>query len=656
MVQIEAPPGWTPPAADVEDISTEAASGLSAVTPSAAPQAARPKQKIPSAPAGTASSEPLLPPQPIVAPHEARLRLWILVGGGLAAAAIVAFGLWTTFAGRTDSNDHALAPTAEPTATSLAGRLKPRPPKSSATAATAISPATSTMPTAAAAIPAVASATSPALTPPAAGTPIASATASPMALASASGGLAVPAASGTSPPAAVASASAVPQPAPAALAGGTAPPVPAASGSSELRVVSKSPGTAAPQPLLPETPPPVVPPPSIDLAARLRDKLPGVAFEQTSLAAAVGLISQLSTIRINYDWDAPAIAVLRPQDPVSLKLDDVTVAEAIDRLLGERKLRAVAVGDQLLVTGPAEEPQTKVDHPIDDLAGKKTESLEELLGLVYLYVAPETWDAVGGKGTIAASGGAFHVTQSPKVQRELAAFLDRLRKARGLTPRDPATTLDTRLDRAAEVLQKPVTMNFRPGVPLEQVLARLTAVSGATFTVDSLSLAAQGFDPREPIGCSADQHAVGRVLAALCAPREWAWRVVNERVVEITSRDALRRRFYVEFYSLPATAAGEETTGPGWATKIRTQLGDESWRDVGGRGAVLYDEVSRRLIVLQHQEAHQRIAHLLAEASGSAPPVFAPKKPSPTSTASGTAKPAVPRASATGGTSAIPAR
>ena len=66
--------------------------------------------------------------------------------------------------------------------------------------------------------------------------------------------------------------------------------------------------------------------------------------------------------------------------------------------------------------------------------------------LLEQFVAPSTWKANGGKGTIEVDGGTLHIDQSLAVRREALIFCERLRAARGLALRSkyPPTLLSDR--------------------------------------------------------------------------------------------------------------------------------------------------------------------------------------------------------------------
>jgi hypothetical protein len=385
-----------------------------------------------------------------------------------------------------------------------------------------------------------------------------------------------------------------------------------------------------------------VPPKLIDLAARLQDKLPEVAFDDTPLHQALAMLSQLSTIRIHYDWDAPGMAAA-VRKPIELQLKDVTVDEALAKILASVGLTTAPIGDQLQVTvaGNVAAPKA-AEYAVDDLIGSEVGDEERLGRLIEDFVAPESWKSAGGQGTISVAGKSLAVSQTPPVHREVDAFLDRLRKARGKSLKNPAVTLASRLTSNRDLLSKPLTMNFRPGVPLDALLDYFGATTGGLFTADYPALMSAGFQGTELVGAAADKNSLADVLSALCGPREWAWRVVGDQAVELTTREGMRRRAYVEFYKVPPSMTGP-AAAQGLIGRIRNTLADEGWRGLGGRGEIAFDEPSGMLIVRQHQEAQFRLERALTgigEAEAGEASVKLPgAAPRPTASPSATAGP-----------------
>jgi len=620
MVEINAPTGWKPPtgakqAAPPGPAKPQASQPQPTKPATAKPVAAKPEehpashapvhpQPVPAVPPGTFVAEPVLDDddplvemQRLAAQRERKQRKLLLVGGALAGAALVVAGIW-----------FALSQPAE-----IAENPEPAP----VPAPTAPVP---TAPSASSSVP------KPQPTPSAAPTPSATPSAP------------VPTATPTSTPSGT-------------VVARVDPPMPAATPSATGSAVGPMPPAVAVQPAVPVAPKPGFAPPSPAVTALLATKAPALDFAGATRRSALDIVGRLAGVGVQFDWDTLAPADLKPAEPVTMKLSDATYAESFAKLLEPIGARLQVAGDAVIVRGPVGDPQAKaVEYPIEDLAGSELPVAELYAGLLQLFVEPNSWDIRGGAGKLDALPGKLLVSQPAGVQRQTLVWLDRLRMARGKPTKGPtvgpALTLNSRLAHAKPTLDKAVTMNFRPGVPLAEILAYLEKSCDALITLDVAALAEAGYDPNAAIGISADKTPLAQVLTALCEPREWAWRVVDERTFELTTRDALRRRTYVEFYDIAPLTAGIKPIV--LIEEIKTQFADAGWADTGGEGSIRFDSASNRLIVLQHQDAQFRIERFLAQLSeesskpGGAAPNAPPAANVPAAKPSEVFKPAAP--------------
>jgi general secretion pathway protein D len=63
---------------------------------------------------------------------------------------------------------------------------------------------------------------------------------------------------------------------------------------------------------------------------------------------------------------------------------------------------------------------------------KHEEDADSLIDLITTNVNPESWDEVGGPGSISAYNGLIVVTQTPEIHKKIERVLDMLREAAGL--------------------------------------------------------------------------------------------------------------------------------------------------------------------------------------------------------------------------------
>ena len=605
MVQITAPDGWKPPA-DTGPATREPALKKS-TTEKPATDRSPSEQAAPNS--GDAAAPQMYIAEPVadeigmptlVTPQEQRLRRWILVIGGSAAALVIAAGVWSTLGGTADDEKQLAdtAPTkASPTAATSRNVASPTPVASMVVKSTVVpKPSVS-----------ASSAT------------VANATASRPSILALAGTPSVTAS------------------APAAAASGTVPPT-----ATPTKPMATS-VAVAPMPN-----PPVAPRPSpsatgaaqsalADSSAKLRQPAAGLRLAQTSRRDALEVVSQLAGLVLDMDWDTlnPVDAGLK--EKIDAAPTEGTLGDLLDQLLTPKKLRWMARGNVLTIQGPAPSTETvSAEYAVADLTTDDAAQSAALAEMVQSLVDPESWARAGGKGTIEAADGALTVAQTPRVQQDVAALLDRLRLARGKTAQNSQATSASAFGAARTKLETPVTMNFRPAVPLSVVLSRLEALAEVTITIDAAALSEQGASSATPVGIAADKHPLAQVLTALCEPRGWAWRIVDGATFEITTQDALRGRAYLEVYDLRPLLADGARPEP-LIARLKAQTESAGWLETGGVGTLVFDAASGRAFVRQHQAGHQRIEQFLADAiAATAPPSARPTAtataPKPTAT------------------------
>lgn len=591
MVQIVAPEGWKAPA--------ETATPKREPAPKTVPTE--------KAESGNAAAPPTYIAEPVadeigmptlVTPQEQRLRRRILLLGGIAAGLVITFGIWSTLGDKADDEGPLAGPV--PSATTSA---TPRTTTSATPGATAVvkstaAPKPST--TASSSIVASATASRPSILA-LAGTPSATA----------AGTAAAP--SGTSQPAAT-------------------PPMPTATVVA-MPPVPNPPVASRPSPTASGTAPPAF----ADSSAKLRRPAAGLRLAQTSRREALEIVAQLAGLALDVDWDTLTPDEIGLKEKVDAAGADGTLRDLLEQLLTPKKLRWTARGNVLTIHGPVPSTETvQAEYAVGDLTAGDAGQSASLAEMVPSLVEPETWARAGGVGTVQAAPAALVVVQAPRIQQEVAALLDRLRLARGKTPQSSQATSATVFGRARTKLETPVTMNFRPAAPLDVVLARLDALADVTLTIDAGALAEQGASGTTPVGIAADKHPLAQVLTALCEPRGWAWRIVDGTTFEITTQDALRSRAYVEVYDLRPLLADGAKPEP-LIARLKSQTESAGWLETGGIGVVIFDAVSGRAFIRQHQAGHQRIEQFLADSiAASNPPAARPTAsataPKPTST------------------------
>ncbi len=346
-------------------------------------------------------------------------------------------------------------------------------------------------------------------------------------------------------------------------------------------------------------------------ASGLELKLGEVEYRQTPLAGFVEDMSRLARVPITLDLDALVEAGLDQETKVSVKAADATVAAALRAALEPHGLGYALDHQGLRVTTKARlrDVPRVVEYDVSDLA--RDTAVTALADLCRRLVEPATWNAGGSRSSLTVAGDKLRVWQSGPGHDDLLLFLEKLRVARGLPPqRLTSLKLESRLQRVRSRLEQEVTANFAEPTRLSRIGDYLGQRAGAKVLIDSVALHKAGLDAAEGVTVTAEKEPLQAVLNKLCESLDIGWRIVDDKTLEITSRQAAERG-EVEFYPV-ADLLGGAVTAETLAAQIQSRIVAESWSPSGGRGVLHFDATSRHLIVLQSQAVQIRVEELLA--------------------------------------------
>lgn len=384
----------------------------------------------------------------------------------------------------------------------------------------------------------------------------------------------------------------------------------------EKPVVDVKPGDDAADPDADATQPTVSSP--IDIDARLADPLERVEFRRILLVDFCDFISELSTIPITLDVDALATAGVAPDEPLlQIKRTGTTVGELLTSVLAEHGLLYEIRGQQLLITGP--QPGWIVSkYDVSDLTGAEAAESNKLVTLITRFVYPATWSAAGGKGTIEFSEGKLTVEQTPSVQRRVTQFLERLRVARGKTPK-AAIPPKTKYARVKERFQKSaVTATYGIETPLVDVLEWLGRATRTRILIDGVSLEQVDRTIRSPVKMIAEKQTLDEILISLLDPLNLTFRIVDENTIQVYAKKPVGERYEFELHSISELL--DRSNLEKILSVIREKIEPKSWAGAGGTGVIEYDPASKSLLVLQSPEVQIKLEKMLDKSRVGAAP------------------------------------
>lgn len=392
----------------------------------------------------------------------------------------------------------------------------------------------------------------------------------------------------------------------------------------DLQAVAPPRPSASPRPrpadVAADTPPAPIadaapaPTPEVDFDERLREPIDAIALRDAPLRDVVETLAAAAGVEITIDPAGLAEAQASVDEPINEEFAQLTVGEVFDALLAARGLALVADGPGLVVTNSRRQRETlsTVDYDLADLTRGAPEQVARIADMLERFVEPTSWRAAGGRGDAQIRGETLRIVQDQFAQKQIAAFLDKLRSARGLPSRTAAVVdLDTRSTQAAPALAMPVTGNFQGQTTLRAALRHLEQQADVHLFIDGPALAAIGKSPQSIVHGAVSGQPLGEALDQLLAPLHLSIRAVGPQTVQVTSAQAATTALEIEFYPV-ASLLRDDFGGPQLLEQVQGEVAAASWVKAGGPGVIDFDSESSTLIVLQTQSVQRRIEALLA--------------------------------------------
>ncbi|MEX2560738.1 MAG: hypothetical protein WD403_12530 [Pirellulales bacterium] len=304
-------------------------------------------------------------------------------------------------------------------------------------------------------------------------------------------------------------------------------------------------------------------------------------FFDTSLNDAIDILKARHGIEIQLDAPALLDAGVGSDTPLTKSVRGITLRSALRLLLDQHELTSVIRNEVLLITSKTEAEgmlETKV-YPVGDLVRAEDDGLvvemrpefDNLVESVTSTIAPNSWDDVGGPGSIQpfANADALVVSQTDVIHEEIEKLLASLRETRAKQARQAGSQKQPPPDDTAltlRIYRLPASFKSSP-------------LSGAPTAAPSQPAEQPKAAPSTPGGAT------------------------------------LRGGFHPQFGGGALTTAGagqaarEGTPAEELAKVIPTVVEPESWQMAGGQGAI--HAVAGSLLVRQTERVHRQIRRLL---------------------------------------------
>ncbi|HEV3137381.1 MAG TPA: hypothetical protein VGZ26_05745, partial [Pirellulales bacterium] len=316
-----------------------------------------------------------------------------------------------------------------------------------------------------------------------------------------------------------------------------------------------------------------------------------------------------------------------------LQFANISLRSVLSNLFRQIDLEFVNRNGRLLITTAdvaANELQAKVYlvedllHP-EDAPRKENREYTSLIDLIEATVFPQSWDEVGGPGSIGPYQGTLLISQTYRVHQAIDRLLAALRENRDQqhkhsgfrsiwveSPQQIAA-----LDNFQQKASLRADFKFDEA-PLADAVTAIAAAYNLSLMLDAKALGDAGIAPDTPITADVQQVSPEDLVDMVLRQLEVTIVQAGE-VIWITTQDVASNELAVAVYPIADLVhAGPIKVGSGQqdfrslAELITASIRPTTWSEVGGPGSIEFHPVTSSLVIDQTREVHAEISRLLA--------------------------------------------
>jgi len=309
--------------------------------------------------------------------------------------------------------------------------------------------------------------------------------------------------------------------------------------------------------------------------------------------------------------------LLRDLDLAWMIRDGLLWISTIEELEAQLVTKTYPVGDLIRVAGGA-----AIDYDYDTLISAITSS-----------IGTESWDAVGGPGSIEGIYASLVVSQVGEVHEQIELLLrgcrklvQQLRDQPGSVP-EPLVLDDEGGVQIRAELEKPTALEFQDA-PLDVALEHIALLHSIPIVTDTTALEDFGIGRDTPITFEMKRLPLRNTLRVLLGELDLTW-VVRDEVLLVTTTEEAESLFQVVVYPVrDLVTTLEEANHEQYLSEaartgkydfdslidtITATVGPESWDAVGGPGAIEILHTPTALLISQTENVQEQVLNLLAK-------------------------------------------
>jgi hypothetical protein len=286
----------------------------------------------------------------------------------------------------------------------------------------------------------------------------------------------------------------------------------------------------------------------IDVDQQLALPIAELKIESTTLAAFIDLVRNLSGLAIMVDPLALQAANTSMDATLTVESHDLGVGELLQQNLEPLGLGWFRRENIIIVSLQGAGTLVTEEVPLGALAETMPAEKSMLPQLIMAMIEPSAWTPDLGTA-LEQTGSNLVVRQSPEVLYEIKQFLAEWQEQIVDHANTPPAILSRR-DRAREMLETEVSLEHLQPKLLRQLVQELSEQVDGAIIVDWERLTEQGWTVDTELTCSLAALPLDLALDDLLRPAGLSFRVIHERLIQVTTVDAALGAPDIEFYDV----------------------------------------------------------------------------------------------------------
>jgi|GEM_PF-4106986 hypothetical protein len=368
--------------------------------------------------------------------------------------------------------------------------------------------------------------------------------------------------------------------------------------------------------------------PDAEITEALR-KTVDCEFVDTPLKDAMDFVAEQLGYPVFIDEQSLAEVGLGVDETVNLSVKNFQLEHLLTQMLSQLGITHMVIDGNVKIT-TLERVESNLQtcvYPVGDLFPSSSASHDAVMALLTSVVEPDSWQDVGGAGTIDSLNSSLIISQNYKVHQQLEHLLDVFRELRDDT--SSRKQLPVFYGSGAALDKQAIRAALRHEIRLPESQMTLNEFAGflSEATKENVLVDQRGL---EDIGLSVVQTALfqtglsnmsaRRALDSLGGGLGWQ---IHAGAVVITSKEGVESLLDTRVYPVTQLISGNRSRSPGNATDldhlvevIMSNVAPDSWEDVGGAGMIVRIMEPPAMVIVQDDRTHSQIVSLLSTING----------------------------------------